>query len=141
MKKFLVKGNEYFLDFEVHDSYYEIIAYNKGKKKVGYVTMTLTFGENTRNIWLMRIFVEESERFKGIGQKLLDALEYFAKSHLIDNIEGKYYPDNEYAKVFYEKNGYEIWKDGYETYVTKSFYFTKKNQKQNFDKEMLELFK
>ena len=103
--------------------------------------MRLNIEPYSRNLWLTKIFVNESERFKGVGQKLIDALEYFAKSRHIDNIEGKFYPDNLYAKDFYEKNGYEIWKDGYETYVSKSFLTYKKRKKNDLDKEMVELFK
>ena len=137
MKKIVIKGNEYYFDFVPQQDWYEIKAFNEKKEVVGFVSMLIRSERCFPSIWLMKIFVNESERYQGIGQKLIEALECFAKMRHISYIEGKFYPDNSYARTFYEKNGYEIWKDDYETFVSKTL--TKNN---NNTKEMLgELFK
>ena len=141
MKKILIKGQEYYFDFIVKDNYNEIKAYDIKKREIGHLTMFVTKEIFPRSIWLMHIFVNEDARYCGVGQKMLDALEYFARKCCVEVVEGKFYPDNAYAKDFYEKNGYEIWKDGYETYVSKNFSHLKKKDKKMQDNELDELFK
>ena len=78
-----------------------------------------TYQTYSRQIFLSNIEVVPEFRYAGIGQFLLNILEQDALISRFDSIEGKYFPSNEYARTFYDKNGYEIYKDGYETYVCK----------------------
>lgn len=63
--------------------------------------------------WLEKIFVEEKYRFLGVGQVLLDLMEYISSLKNISFIEGRFYPENTYAEKFYKKNNYSI---GYGTW-------------------------
>lgn len=49
----------------------------------------------------------------------------------VNNISGKFYPDNEFAENFYNSKGYEIVKDGYETFILKNI-TEKEIQTNNF---------
>ena len=67
---------------------------------------------------------------KGIGTKLLNIMEDFAKQKICRRVEGRFFPFGEFgdfAKDLYLKNGYKIYKDGYETYLYKNL--SKTNEK------------
>ena len=84
-----------------------------------------------RSAWLNSIFVEKEYRCRGLGQTLLEMFEQDCIDHYIKEVEGKYYPHDEEGSVvkkFYEKNGYSIIKDGYNTEIFK-FGFNKKETK------------
>ena len=74
---------------------------------------------NERKVWLRKIETKPEYQNLGIGKALLDTLEYFTIQNRLCVIEGKFYPDNEYARPFYLKNNYDIYKEDYETYVGK----------------------
>ena len=87
----------------------------------GDVMGTAYFSVNRkeRKLWLRKIETKPKYQNLGIGKALLDTLEYFTIQNRLCVIEGKFYPDNEYARPFYLKNGYDIYKEDYETYVGK----------------------
>ena len=58
-------------------------------------------------------------------------MEYTTLDTRKTSIDGKFYPDNEFAKPFYEHRGFDITKDGYETYVGK--YLNDKQKKRITD--------
>ena len=72
-----------------------------------------------RKIWLQNIETHEEYAHKGIASALICIIEYFALTHKITEIEGKYYPKNGYAKAFYEKNGFGFIKENYQCYISK----------------------
>lgn len=102
----------------VNDDYYEIKAYNGINQEVARLTFKAS--KKDRYIWLYKISTDEKYQHKGYGTALIYALEYVAKKLRFDQIEGKFYPENEFAKPFYDKHDYAIYKDGYETFITKS---------------------
>ena len=72
-----------------------------------------------RLVWLRKIETRPEYQHQGVGQALLDTLEYFTIQKRLCMIEGKFYPDNEFARPFYIKNNYSIDKDGYDTFISK----------------------
>ena len=58
-------------------------------------------------------------------------LEYFALQNRAQVVEGKFYPENEFAKPFYNKYGYSIDKEDYETYIYKTLDY--KRIKENIE--------
>lgn len=104
--------------YNVNDDYYEIKAYNGINQEVA--RLTFKANKQHRYIWLNKISTDEKYQHKGYGTALIYALEYMAKKLRFDQIEGKFYPENEFAKLFYDKHDYAIYKDGYETFITKS---------------------
>ena len=82
-------------------------------------TVSFAVKRKDRSVWLRKIQTEPQYQGQGVGQALLDTLEYFTIKHRLCHIEGKFYPDNEFAKPFYLKNSYDIYKEDYETFVGK----------------------
>lgn len=112
---------------EIH-KFFTFTAISKNNK----IMATLTFKKDSNNshrIWLNKIRVEEKFSHNGAASALMYALEDFALKNRVFYIEGKFYPENEYAKPFYEKLGYEIYKEDYETYVGKFLNKTNNNIK------------
>ncbi|MGN1227802.1 MAG: GNAT family N-acetyltransferase [Christensenellales bacterium] len=107
------------LDFLFHEDYdyYEIIAKNSENNDImGYLTFKVI---KDSNIWIYKLETKQEYQGKGVGTALMNALEYFACSHNIDYIEGKFYPSNAVAKPFYEELGYIIDYDDYSQCVFK----------------------
>ncbi len=82
-------------------------------------TVTFNIQSKSRTLWIRKIETNPEFQNQGVGKALLDVVEYFAVKSRCSTIEGKFFPDNEYARPFYLKNNYEIYKDGYETYINK----------------------
>ncbi len=58
----------------------------------------------------------------GVGSVMLNCFEDYAYKKRAHYVDGRFYPDGEgaeYSKDFYEKHGYEIYRDGYEQYISK----------------------
>ena len=107
----------------VNDNYYAIeVVLNKK------VAGTATFKKNGNKIWLYKIKTNEEFQHQGIGGAVIDTLELFAMKNNCHYIEGKFFPENEHAKQFYENRGYDIYKDNYETYIYKMLDFEKIKQ-------------
>ena len=79
----------------------------------------ISFKIKSGKTWIYNIATEEAYQHNGIGQALIYVCEYMSATRNVKLIEGKYYPSNEFAKPFYDKNGYEIIKEGYETFIQK----------------------
>jgi len=112
--------------------FYETTAYDEHKNKLGFINFqildkSIWYGSSHKTAWIYLIETEEKYQHKGIGKTLLDVMEYVAVLNKCENIEGKYYPTNEYAKPFYLKNGYSIEVDDYEQFVIKHL-----NKEENF---------
>jgi ribosomal protein S18 acetylase RimI-like enzyme len=82
----------------------ECLVYFDGEVEKGFITLAIK--EDTGSIGL--IAVDEMERGKSIGRKLLNAsFDYFSKRN-IDRVEVVTQKANESACVFYEKLGFEV---------------------------------
>lgn len=82
--------------------------------------------------FLGRIEVLQKYSHQGVGTKILNIIEQIAISNYCRAIDGKFFPFGNlgiYAKSFYEKNGYEIYKEDYETYIYKRLLKTNQLEK------------
>ena len=76
-----------------------------------------------RKTWLRKIETDEKYAHKGIGAALLQVMEIISVKNRVTVIEGKYEPDNSYAEILYEKQGYHVpnksrsWDDYDDTYT------------------------
>ena len=95
-------------DFEVKivynqaENFYTINAYNTKGEVVCRATFKTSY--SPRQIWLYKIATAENYQHKGYATAVIKAMEYFAFKSRFDQIEGKYYPENEHAKSFYDKH-------------------------------------
>ena len=128
-KKSFIYRNEFNLKvfYYTKDKYYEIKAYNCLKQEVARITFIAK--KQYRYIWLNKISTDEKYQHKGYGTALIYAFEYVAKVLKFDQIEGNFYPENDYAKPFYDKHEYVIYKDGYQTLIMKSLDYEEIKQK------------
>lgn len=119
MKYISKKAKKYFeIEFKgLGDNEYELLALSDNDTIMGRASFVIK--PKRRTVWLRKIETYPQFQDKGVGQALLDVLEYFTVSKGLKHIEGKFYPDNEYAKPFYLKNDYDIYKEDYETYIEK----------------------
>lgn len=87
---------------------------------------SINFWLNGKTCYLNRIEVlDKTYSHLGAGTILVKMMESFAKSERITTINGKFYPFGSlgiWSGAFYMKNGFEIYKDGYETYLIKQIY-------------------
>lgn len=98
---------------------YVVIEAIDNDKIIGFINYK--FKKNGR-VWLNNIVVNKEYRTKGIGTILIKLFENDCIEHYIREIEGKFYPHDEEGDVvraFYEKHGYTIYKDGYDTEIYK----------------------
>ena len=129
MNEYTVKNIHIKSKFVASDNYYKLVAYSADNKVMGF----LTYKINSRNVWLNFVGTKKQYQHQGVGTALLKAFEYETYAKGVTYIEGKYFPKNEFAKPMYDKNGYSVYKDGYETYVGKSLYLSDENKKELFD--------
>lgn len=116
------------------DDIYRIEVLN-GSKVMGYATFKLKRQRFLDSIWLYKIETNKEYAHKGVGSAVINLLEYFAYQNRAHTVEGKYFPKNEFAKPFYDKFGYSIEKEGYETYIYKTLDF--KTIKQNIEPNII----
>lgn len=97
------------------------------------IVASATFKLKCGYCYLNRI---EIENFKyahlGLCSQILKIIEQISIEKRCKFIEGKFCPFGElgpHAKSFYNKNGYEIYKDGYETYISKDLTKTQTTEK------------
>lgn len=119
-KKSLLEKEEFNVGIlhEQLDDFYTINAYNSKGEVV--CTATAKPQRLLSQMWLYKISTKEGYQHKGYATAVLKTLEYLTQYLRYRWIEGKFYPDNEFAKPFYDKHGYTIYKDGYETFVIKT---------------------
>ena len=96
---------------------YKISALSDNGEEMGFATFAVK--QKERKVWLRKIQTNPGYENIGVGKAILDVLEYFTIQNRLCIIEGKFYPDNEYARPFYLKNNYDISKEDYDTFVTK----------------------
>lgn len=118
-------GRNYKITYWIDDCFHIMKMYTPDNKDCA----SLRFNIKGNKAWLYYIEVKDEYQGLGLGQKLFSVFEYFIAKHNVESFEGKYYPLNDKAKPFYLKNGCEIWKDGYDTIVSKNF-----DKKETIDK-------
>ena len=106
IKRIIVKNNQrtYNLEIEEDNGFYKIVCLSPELTEMGCVMFKL----NTKSCWLYKIKTEEAFQRQGIGSQLLTIMGKIALENNINFIEGKFYPENAYARSFYEKNGYYV---------------------------------
>lgn len=115
-----IKGGE-IISTELEDLKYgySIIAKNSEGQEIGAEYFSVKNG----SCWLHKISVRD-ERYlnRGVGKVLIDSLEEFLCSIRVYLIEGEFSPEGfgaEFARNFYLKNGYEIYKNNNQLRVGK----------------------
>ena len=116
------------VQYKNRDKYYEISCVDAYGEEMGFVNFSIDKSNSFRQLWLYKIKTQDEFLHQGVGSALISALEYFAYRNGIRGIEGKYYPDNEFAEPFYDKHGYSIYSEYYCTMVGKYLDFEKFKQ-------------
>lgn len=138
MKVFFEDRNDLHINLEIetNSNFHLANAMNQTEEILGYVSFYVIIENNRKRIWLNKIATDKEYRNIGIGSKLLEFLECYARRKRIYYIEGRYFPENESAKSFYENRGYSIEKDGYDTFVCKNLpYSAAQDEKIIFKEE------
>lgn len=97
--------------YDSENNYYNFVALNSNNEEMGFVNFGFTKIYGERSVWIYKIETYENFQHQGVGQALLWAMEYFACSKRVLKVIGKFYPENKFAKPFYEKNKYLISKE------------------------------
>lgn len=80
-----------------------------GDEYVGFTQLYPTFSSiGMKRAWILNdLYVAENARKQGVGEKLLDRAEAFARKTGAGSIALSTAPDNEKAQRLYERKGYE----------------------------------
>ena len=125
-----------FLEAGENNGFYDIRCYDESENEMGFVTFKLN--KNEGKIWLYKIETHDDFLHRGVATALINTMEYVAMKNSINCIEGKYYPENDFAKPFYEKYGYYLpnqtksW-DNYDDTWTMSKYLDFKKIRENIE--------
>jgi len=95
---------------------FQAIIENENQEMMGEISFIL----KTDSAWIYSIATLSEFQGRGVGQALLDFFEYCCAIKKCYKIEGRYYPSNQNAFYFYEKNGYRIYQDGYDQFIYKT---------------------
>lgn len=140
----LIKNHTYRIGKETFGNQIVYTLYISPAKAVGSVYFCIRQDGANNYLWLSNISIEPEFQSQGLGQFLFDLMYNDAVLARVWQIEGKYYPSNDKAKPFYDKNNVEIYKDGYETYIYKSVphdakpneYFTQIHQQTEIEEQL-----
>jgi len=109
--KLLINANGNVRHIQVFNENEEIVA-------------SAAFKIDVPTAFLNRIEIENVKySHMGIASKLMKFIERLCMQKCCTSMEGKFYPFGElgdYARDFYTKNGYQIYKEDYETYIYKN---------------------
>lgn len=103
---------------------------NKNGELMGEITFKI-YGNKT---WIFSISTEKIFQRSGVGKALISICEFISAKKRVQKIEGKFCPQNDAARPFYEKNGYQIMNDSYNSYIYKVLDIDK--IVQSFDKSI-----
>ena len=103
--------------YDRHKDYYTLNCLNADGEKMGYLTFKMNAGQKA---WIYYVYTNEKFYHQGVGRALLQTFEKIAFENGIRFVEGKFYPENQYARPLYNKTGYKIERDGYETLIYKT---------------------
>ncbi|MDO7977081.1 GNAT family N-acetyltransferase [Oceanotoga teriensis] len=68
----------------------------------------LSLNEKNKSCFIYDVKINENERHKGYGEKIMQSLYVFLSENSIESIELTIYGDNKSYIDFYKKNGFEI---------------------------------
>jgi len=124
-------NKEYLFDMKMvyHSSedYYTISCFDENGVHTSETSFAISKANRNPSIWIYKIATYKDYQHLGLGKIMLDTVEMFAMQRRINIIEGKFYPDNEYAEPFYIKNGYSIDRDYNTSEIYKYLDFNKVN--------------
>lgn len=83
---------------------YTIKCLTKDDDEMGFVTFTIY----NNILWIYKLQTNPKFYHKGVASAIIDITEFLAIKHNAKRIEGKFFPTNEFARPFYEKNGYFV---------------------------------
>lgn len=132
--KYKTKTGEIDCELKYSDEgrFYTLYA-SKGETLMGFATFLFKNEYGIRKMWLQYIETKEKFAHQGVATAMINIMEYVSYKNHVDRVEGKYYPKNEYAKPFYEKNGYDIDHEYYDWYIDKRLEFNEVEKlKSNF---------
>lgn len=126
MKVVFKDRKDFYLNITCDDlnDFYTVKALSFAEVLLGAMTFKTKQENYCKKIWLYKIETFGEHQQKGVGTKLINFLEFFAQQNGVRFIEGKYYPENDRTKSFYEHRGYSIEKDGYDWFVYKNLNFS-----------------
>lgn len=81
-----------------------ITCFSKNKEEMGIVSFKI----NENFLWVYKLKTNQNFYRQGVASAILDIVEYIAIKNGVNIIEGKFFPDNNYALPFYEKNGFHV---------------------------------
>ncbi len=125
MKEFRVKGDkkiQVMLETgEYSDSKNVITAFDdRDLHQIGY----LHFKVEGEKAYLYTIKVEDIEFLRtGVGSVMINCFEDYCTKRRVRYVDGRFYPNGDggiFSREFYESHGYDIYRDGYEQYISKS---------------------
>jgi len=95
---------ERILDVRKDNRNYNIDCVNSANERLG----SISFCINEDKTWIYKIETNEDYLHQGAGTALLSIMEYISMLNRVTIIEGKYHPENKFARPFYEKYDYVI---------------------------------
>jgi ribosomal protein S18 acetylase RimI-like enzyme len=102
----------YFFGVLKKDNWHSFLAFD-GTKPIGYVVFYIKdYQENPfryayKSVHIDQICVESNYQGNGIGSLLMDEVAQFAKVNGIRQLELSYWAENNHAKSFYAKQGFQ----------------------------------
>lgn len=87
-----------------NNNFYEINCMSQNDENMGFITFKIY----NSILWIYKIETNKNFYRQGVASAILDITEYIAITHNANRIEGKFMPNNQYARPFYEKNGFEV---------------------------------
>ena len=105
-KKVHGKPQEFNMQIIKHKDYFEINCLAESKEQMGFITFGIK--QNNKYAWLYKIETNKKFFNQGVASAVLDVAEYIIIKNGIKRIEGVFFPSNDAARPFYEKNGFFV---------------------------------
>jgi len=101
-----IDGESKNFDLQIikNKNFFEIKCLSQNDEEMGFITFEI----HKNFVWIYKIETNENFYHQGVASAILDVAEYIAVEHNAHTMQGKFVPDNEYARPFYEKNGYTV---------------------------------
>ena len=94
---------EHTLNIIKEPDYYSVTCLKNGKE-IGFINFSI----KKQRTWIHKIKTDNDYLHQGVGTALLYMMEYISMQNRVRTVEGKYLPENKFAKLFYEKYDYRI---------------------------------
>ena len=99
-----ITHNLKFLESGQTDGFYDIRCYDNSEKEMGLITFKFL----PKKVWLYKVETHPEFAHQGVATALIQTMEYVCMKNNVNYMEAKYYPENEFAKPFYEKHKYNL---------------------------------